>query len=166
MYHCCAAFGKAQTVKSDEPESSEQGQRTGEGIQSTHRGNSSSHHSNIGNMLQILCIVSCEYHSFISFQFPTKVNGRAGSRRRSSSSARSGAEIEASHNGKRGMVLPFDQHSITFDDIIYSVDMPQVTQVINISTFILGVKRIRKIFPPIEVFGLAGKLSQTENHFR
>ena len=30
------------------------------------------------------------------------------------------------------MVLPFDQHSITFDDIIYSVDMPQVTQVINI----------------------------------
>ncbi|KAK7815632.1 pleiotropic drug resistance protein 1 [Quercus suber] len=88
-------FGKAQTVKSDEPESNEQGQRTGEGIQSTLRGNSSSHHSNIG------------------------------SRRRSSSSARSGAEIEASRNGKRGMVLPFDQHSITFDDIIYSVDMPQ-----------------------------------------
>lgn len=27
---------------------------------------------------------------------------------------------------KRGMVLPFDQHSITFDDIRYSVDMPQV----------------------------------------
>lgn len=26
---------------------------------------------------------------------------------------------------KRGMVLPFDQHSITFDDIRYSVDMPQ-----------------------------------------
>ncbi|XP_050286364.1 pleiotropic drug resistance protein 1-like [Quercus robur] len=88
-------FGKAQTVKSDEPESNEQGQRTGEGIQSTLRGNSSSHHSNIG------------------------------SRRRISSSARSGAEIEASRNGKRGMVLPFDQHSITFDDIIYSVDMPQ-----------------------------------------
>nr|XP_023908150.1 pleiotropic drug resistance protein 1-like isoform X1 [Quercus suber] len=88
-------FGKAQSVKSDEPESNEQGQRTGEGIQSTLRGNSSSHHSNIG------------------------------SRRRSSSSARSGAEIEASRNGKRGMVLPFDQHSITFDDIIYSVDMPQ-----------------------------------------
>ncbi|XP_030968617.1 pleiotropic drug resistance protein 1-like [Quercus lobata] len=88
-------FGKAQTVKSDEPESNEQGQRTGEGIQSTLRGNSSSHHSNIG------------------------------SRRRISSSARPGAEIEASRNGKRGMVLPFDQHSITFDDIIYSVDMPQ-----------------------------------------
>ena len=44
------------------------------------------------------------------------------------------------------MVLPFDQHSITFDDIIYSVDMPQVTQVINISAFVSSVKRIRKIF--------------------
>ncbi|KAL4625244.1 hypothetical protein ACB092_05G011200 [Castanea dentata] len=88
-------FGKAQTVKSDELENNEQGLRTREGIQLTLRGNSSSHHSNIG------------------------------SRRRSSSSARSGAKIEASRNGKKGMVLPFDQHSITFDDIIYSVDMPQ-----------------------------------------
>ncbi|XP_075663586.1 pleiotropic drug resistance protein 1-like isoform X2 [Castanea sativa] len=88
-------FGKAQTIKSDELENNEQGQRTREGIQLTLRGNSSSHHSNIG------------------------------SRRRSSSSTRSGSKIEASRNGKKGMVLPFDQHSITFDDIIYSVDMPQ-----------------------------------------
>ncbi|KAL4626335.1 hypothetical protein ACB092_05G088900 [Castanea dentata] len=88
-------IGKTQTVKSDEPESNEQGQRTGEGIQLTLRGNNSSHHSNIR------------------------------SRRRSSSFARSGAKIEASSNGKKGMVLPFDQHSITFDDIIYSVDMPK-----------------------------------------
>ncbi|KAK3411032.1 hypothetical protein EUGRSUZ_J03047 [Eucalyptus grandis] len=28
-------------------------------------------------------------------------------------------------NRKRGMVLPFEQHSITFDEIKYSVDMPQ-----------------------------------------
>nr|AOF42830.1 ABCG/PDR subfamily ABC transporter [Petunia x hybrida] len=28
-------------------------------------------------------------------------------------------------NKKRGMVLPFEPHSITFDDVIYSVDMPQ-----------------------------------------
>ncbi|PPD81914.1 hypothetical protein GOBAR_DD21151 [Gossypium barbadense] len=28
-------------------------------------------------------------------------------------------------NKKKGMVLPFEPHSITFDDIIYSVDMPQ-----------------------------------------
>ena len=27
---------------------------------------------------------------------------------------------------KKGMVLPFEPHSITFDNIVYSVDMPQV----------------------------------------
>jgi hypothetical protein len=26
------------------------------------------------------------------------------------------------------MVLPFEPHSITFDDVIYSVDMPQVSK--------------------------------------
>jgi hypothetical protein len=26
------------------------------------------------------------------------------------------------------MVLPFEPHSITFDDVIYSVDMPQVSR--------------------------------------
>ncbi|KAI9100833.1 hypothetical protein K1719_024195 [Acacia pycnantha] len=31
----------------------------------------------------------------------------------------------ASQNRKRGMVLPFEPHSITFDEITYSVDMPQ-----------------------------------------
>ncbi|GMH15940.1 hypothetical protein Nepgr_017781 [Nepenthes gracilis] len=29
------------------------------------------------------------------------------------------------NNNKRGMVLPFEQHSITFDEVRYSVDMPQ-----------------------------------------
>ncbi|KAJ8773915.1 hypothetical protein K2173_009346 [Erythroxylum novogranatense] len=32
---------------------------------------------------------------------------------------------EPSHVKKRGMVLPFEPHSITFDEVIYSVDMPQ-----------------------------------------
>jgi len=27
---------------------------------------------------------------------------------------------------RRGMVLPFESHSITFEDLTYSVDMPQV----------------------------------------
>ena len=60
------------------------------------------------------------------------------------------------------MVLPFDQHSITFDDIIYSVDMPQVTQVINISAFVSGVKRIWKIFSTNrgDWFGLKTKLNE------
>ncbi|GER36587.1 pleiotropic drug resistance protein [Striga asiatica] len=32
--------------------------------------------------------------------------------------------IEPVENNKRGMILPFEPHSITFDDISYSVDMP------------------------------------------
>ncbi|KAJ8445587.1 hypothetical protein Cgig2_012475 [Carnegiea gigantea] len=48
------------------------------------------------------------------------------------SSSRSGATsqgddaivVEAAHQRKRGMVLPFEQHCITFDDVQYSVDMP------------------------------------------
>ncbi|KAK7325201.1 hypothetical protein VNO77_29359 [Canavalia gladiata] len=44
---------------------------------------------------------------------------------RRESSDRSDAIAESSHGNKKGMVLPFEPHSITFDDIIYSVDMPQ-----------------------------------------
>ncbi|XP_022721376.1 pleiotropic drug resistance protein 1-like isoform X2 [Durio zibethinus] len=33
--------------------------------------------------------------------------------------------VGALANKKKGMVLPFEPHSITFDDIVYSVDMPQ-----------------------------------------
>ncbi|XP_060212779.1 pleiotropic drug resistance protein 1-like [Lycium barbarum] len=35
-----------------------------------------------------------------------------------------GNETEG-QNKKKGMVLPFEPHSITFDDVVYSVDMPQ-----------------------------------------
>lgn len=38
------------------------------------------------------------------------------------------AIVDANHSRKKGMILPFEQHSITFDDITYSVDMPQVTR--------------------------------------
>ncbi|KAM3325865.1 hypothetical protein P3S67_000991 [Capsicum chacoense] len=37
-----------------------------------------------------------------------------------------GSETEV-QDKKRGMVLPFGPHSIIFDNIEYSVDMPQVT---------------------------------------
>ncbi|AAF71978.1 Putative ABC transporter [Arabidopsis thaliana] len=40
-------------------------------------------------------------------------------------SARSEGVVEAGANKKRGMVLPFEPHSITFDNVVYSVDMPQ-----------------------------------------
>ena len=39
---------------------------------------------------------------------------------------RAEAIAEARRNNKRGMVLPFQPHSITFDDVRYSVDMPEV----------------------------------------
>lgn len=42
------------------------------------------------------------------------------------SSARVGSINEADRNKKRGMVLPFEPHTITFDEIRYAVDMPQV----------------------------------------
>lgn len=35
-------------------------------------------------------------------------------------------ETAVAANTKRGMVLPFEPHSITFDEITYSVDMPRV----------------------------------------
>ncbi|XP_054803327.1 pleiotropic drug resistance protein 1-like [Prosopis cineraria] len=38
---------------------------------------------------------------------------------------RNEASVETNHNRKRGMVLPFEPHSITFDEVTYSVDMPQ-----------------------------------------
>ncbi|KAI4329293.1 hypothetical protein L6164_021576 [Bauhinia variegata] len=36
-----------------------------------------------------------------------------------------GAVVESNHGNQRGMVLPFEPHSITFDEVVYSVDMPQ-----------------------------------------
>ncbi|XP_058751871.1 pleiotropic drug resistance protein 1-like [Vicia villosa] len=43
---------------------------------------------------------------------------------RRESSRRGDSVTESSHGNKKGMVLPFEPHSITFDDIVYSVDMP------------------------------------------
>ncbi|GAU19343.1 hypothetical protein TSUD_336300 [Trifolium subterraneum] len=41
------------------------------------------------------------------------------------SSRQETAAAETNHSRKRGMVLPFEPHSITFDEVTYSVDMPQ-----------------------------------------
>ncbi|XP_022997377.1 pleiotropic drug resistance protein 1-like [Cucurbita maxima] len=40
-------------------------------------------------------------------------------------STRVGSNSEFNHNNNRGMVLPYEPHSITFDEIRYAVDMPQ-----------------------------------------
>ncbi|CAL5439934.1 unnamed protein product [Camellia sinensis] len=42
-----------------------------------------------------------------------------------SSSVRTTTIIGANQNRKKGMILPFEQHFITFDEIKYSVDIPQ-----------------------------------------
>ncbi|XP_057438482.1 pleiotropic drug resistance protein 1-like [Lotus japonicus] len=55
-------------------------------------------------------------------------NGESISRCTSPSTASTRQEAiiaEANHNRKRGMVLPFEPHSITFDEVTYAVDMPQ-----------------------------------------
>ena len=52
-----------------------------------------------------------------------------------SDAAGQAAELaENNQNKKKGMVLPFEPHYITFDDIKYSVDMPQV--LIRIGTYV------------------------------
>jgi hypothetical protein len=43
-----------------------------------------------------------------------------------STSTKETVAVETNHSRKRGMVLPFEPHSITFDEVTYSVDMPQV----------------------------------------
>ena len=56
-------------------------------------------------------------------------NGESRSRSISPSTLSGGKEtvgVETNHSRKRGMVLPFEPHSITFDEVSYSVDMPQV----------------------------------------
>lgn len=46
-------------------------------------------------------------------------------------SSRVGRSSEVNQNRKRGMVLPFEPLSITFDDIKYAVNMPQVSATSN-----------------------------------
>ncbi|XP_044480570.1 pleiotropic drug resistance protein 1-like [Mangifera indica] len=43
----------------------------------------------------------------------------------SSDRPQSGTASQSNHQKKRGMILPFEPHSITFDEIKYSVDMPK-----------------------------------------
>lgn len=52
-------------------------------------------------------------------------------------SGRARSDMEAEQSRKRGMVLPFEPHSITFDEIVYSVDMPQVLLNFKVVTYIL-----------------------------
>ena len=45
---------------------------------------------------------------------------------------------EENSGRKRGMVLPFEPHCITFDEVTYSVDMPQVIIYIQMEKLVLN----------------------------
>nr|POE66839.1 pleiotropic drug resistance protein 1 [Quercus suber] len=88
-------LGKPQSVKSEEPESNGQDYRS--------RESNSSHKTSIENGYEM----------------------KRGSNTSSLSSISTDTSVEINQNRNRGMTLPFDQHTITFDEIKYSVDMPQ-----------------------------------------
>ncbi|KAJ4718272.1 Pleiotropic drug resistance ABC transporter [Melia azedarach] len=95
-------FEKPQAVITEESESSKHDNRNGGTIQLSTRGSNSSHRS----------------HS---------ESGHDIRRRNSPSNSLSTSEAAAAanQNKKKGMVLPFEPHSITFDEVTYSVDMPE-----------------------------------------
>ncbi|XP_028064174.1 pleiotropic drug resistance protein 1-like [Camellia sinensis] len=97
-------FGRSQTVIPEESQSNANDDRSGESIQLSSRANSS-----VGRT------VSKERGDQIRRRNITS----------ESSSARTIANVDANKNRKKGMILPFEQHSISFDEIKYSVDMPQ-----------------------------------------
>ncbi|GKV35777.1 hypothetical protein SLEP1_g43996 [Rubroshorea leprosula] len=93
-------FGKSRNVIPDEPQGNEQAGETSRAIQLSTYGSTSTHR--------------------------TETDGDQIRRGASSkSSSVSETAFEAIQNKKRGMVLPFEPHSITFDEITYAVDMPQ-----------------------------------------
>ncbi|GMI82038.1 pleiotropic drug resistance 12, ATP-binding cassette G40, PLEIOTROPIC DRUG RESISTANCE 12 [Hibiscus trionum] len=94
---------KNRAVISDESESNDlaNGAGVGGSIQLTNQENSSSH----ANRSEIQDDIK---KSTLSKSFST-----------------SDGTVGAIGNRKKGMVLPFEPHSLTFDDIAYSVDMPQ-----------------------------------------
>ncbi|KAJ1416661.1 P-loop containing nucleoside triphosphate hydrolase [Sesbania bispinosa] len=94
-------LGKHQTVKSEEPQSNEQNgsSRKGPNVLKRIKSSFSQHSNRVGS--------------------GERISGSTSSTRQEVVSA------ETNHNRKRGMVLPFEPHSITFDEVTYSVDMPQ-----------------------------------------
>ncbi|XWS20361.1 hypothetical protein CRYUN_Cryun31cG0094900 [Craigia yunnanensis] len=96
-------FEKPQAVISDEPESNQQTNGVG-----------------IGGSIQL-----SNYESGSSHVTKSEIQDDIQRSTSSKSLSMTEATVGALANKKKGMVLPFEQHSITFDDIIYSVDMPQ-----------------------------------------
>ncbi|KAH9666387.1 ABC transporter G family member 40 [Citrus sinensis] len=93
------AFGTSKAFISEESQSTEHDSRTGGTVQLSTCASSSSH------------ITRSESRDYV--------------RRRNSSSQSRETTIETDQPKNRGMVLPFEPFSLTFDEITYSVDMPQ-----------------------------------------
>nr|XP_023908192.1 pleiotropic drug resistance protein 1-like isoform X2 [Quercus suber] len=92
-------YGKSHSIKEEENQSTEHSDGTREGSHSLRRRNCSDHKIDIE--IQTERTLSNSTSSVID------------------------TAVEANKRRQKGMVLPFKQHSITFDDITYSVDMPQ-----------------------------------------
>ncbi|KAH9666376.1 ABC transporter G family member 40 [Citrus sinensis] len=92
-------FGTSKAFISEESQSTEHDSRTGGTVQLSTCASSSSH------------ITRSESRDYV--------------RRRNSSSQSRETTIETDQPKNRGMVLPFEPFSLTFDEITYSVDMPQ-----------------------------------------
>ncbi|KAG4137150.1 hypothetical protein ERO13_D07G054200v2 [Gossypium hirsutum] len=94
-------FGSSRAVISEQTESNEQTNGVGGSIQLTNNESSSNRVTNLEIQEEVQRSIS------------------------SKSSSVTEATVGDIAIKKRGMVLPFEPHSITFDNIVYSVDMPQ-----------------------------------------
>ena len=128
-----AAFDKPQAVISEDPESDESARKTERAIQLSNH--ASSHRTNTGKRTSLIECVCLPFFKLLvtnyQYNFNFSTEGGGGISRSSSE-----AIGEVSNNRKKGMVLPFEPHSITFDDIIYSVDMPQVLRFSKVGLYL------------------------------
>ncbi|XP_045830146.1 pleiotropic drug resistance protein 1-like [Trifolium pratense] len=87
----------------------------------------------VGALIGFIFLTNCLYTLFLtyldSFEKPQATikeeSGGNNTPNELENSRRSNAVADSRHGKKRGMVLPFEPYSITFDEIVYSVDMPQ-----------------------------------------
>ncbi|KAJ7972576.1 Pleiotropic drug resistance ABC transporter [Quillaja saponaria] len=96
-------FGKPQAIKSVESRSEKHDGKSKEAVSLEHG----------------------KYSSIQQTDREAEYKSRIAGTSSKTSSMRPETAFDSNHNRKRGMVLPFEPHSITFDEIIYSVDMPQ-----------------------------------------
>ncbi|XP_008775866.2 pleiotropic drug resistance protein TUR2-like isoform X1 [Phoenix dactylifera] len=111
-------IGKGQTVISEEALKEKQANRTGESVELPTRERNSSHPSEGQFNKKVRNLIYRNTDAYLQIHMTAA---------RGSGSRTTGMEIstEANQNRRKGMVLPFVPLSLTFDDVKYSVDMPQ-----------------------------------------